>query len=172
MRGSHCHSLLSQLSVAPHKVAKPKYLPSPRKHMQMKPKQLYFFGLRELEEELHCLLSGFFIWKCMYYSLCLCVCMSISICTNVNACWCCSILFLVFFWLVRPIICFVCELFAEQFRSGCHTTPSGSHLNSKQLSPSANPLVITQPMFLIFQLWRANAAGKLLLPPAKKKKWK
>lgn len=73
----------------------------------------------------------------------------------------------VFFRRVKPIICFVCELFAEQFRSGCRTTLSGSHLNSKQLLPSANTLAITQPLPLIFQLRWANTARKLLLPQAK-----
>lgn len=72
--------------------------------------------------------------------------------------WCCNFYYLFIFLLVRSIICLVCWLFAEHFQSRCHTTLSGSQLNSKQLLPSANPLVITQPFLLFFQLqWNNNA---------------
>lgn len=43
----------------------------------------------------------------------------------------------------RPIICLVCSLFAEQFRSGWLTTLSDSHLNGKQLLPSVQSITYT-----------------------------
>lgn len=111
--------------------------------------------------------------------LCSCACISSHLvnCSKLCACLAsslCVILLMLqyYFRLVKAIICFVCSLFAEQFRSGCHTTLSGSRLNSKQLLPSANPLVITQPLLVIFQLRWANTAGKLLLPQAKNVKIK
>lgn len=133
----------------------------------MQPKLLYFFSLRETEkEQLNCL--PLILWYDMHmHLLYACMFCHVHICRNVSACLSSCSDVAAFFRLVSPIICFVCQLFAEQFRSGCHTTLSGSHLNSKQLLPSANPLVITQPMFLIFQLRWANTARKLLLPRAK-----